>query len=168
MRSSRALATVLFVACALAASGARAAPSTAVVVGGTVDKPVTYTVDALRALPQHDVNVPAEHGDGTARAYRGALLRDVIAVAKVANADRLALRQTLIVAHATDGYVALFTYAELFNTPTGEQVVVAWSRDGAPLDADEGAFALVSGADKPGGPRHVHWLDSIDVRRVAK
>ncbi|HEX4459890.1 MAG TPA: molybdopterin-dependent oxidoreductase [Polyangia bacterium] len=147
---------------------AQAAPSTAVTVGGTVDKPATWSAETLRALPQHEVDVPAEHGDGTARVYRGPLLKDVVKAAQITDADRLALRQTLVVAHATDGYVALFTWAELFTTPTGEQVVLALTRDGAPLGADEGAFALVSGVDKPTGPRHVHRLDAIDVRRVSK
>jgi DMSO/TMAO reductase YedYZ molybdopterin-dependent catalytic subunit len=143
-----------------------ATPSTALAVTGTVDKPDTWTVAALRALPQHDVDVVTE--SGMKRVYSGPLLRDVLTAAHVSAPDRLALRQTLVVAHATDGYVALFAWAELFNTTTGAQVIVAIARDGAPIDADEGALALVGSADKPSGPRHVHWLDGVDVRRVAK
>jgi hypothetical protein len=45
-------------------------------------------------------------------------------------------------------------------------VAVAIERDGMPLEDGEGRFALISLADERPGPRHVKWLQQIDVRRV--
>jgi hypothetical protein len=39
--------------------------------------------------------------------------------------------------------------------------------DGAPLPDDEGRIALVSLKDTRPGPRHVKWLQAVEVIRVA-
>jgi DMSO/TMAO reductase YedYZ molybdopterin-dependent catalytic subunit len=70
------------------------------------------------------------------------------------------------VATATDGFQAVFSWGELFNTPVGRGVLVAFERDGAPLRDGEGGIALVSLADERPGTRHVKWLERIEVRRV--
>jgi hypothetical protein len=45
-------------------------------------------------------------------------------------------------------------------------VLVVTSRDGAALGASEGPLALVSLHDTRPGPRHVKWLERVEVRRV--
>jgi hypothetical protein len=72
-----------------------------------------------------------------------------------------------VVARATDNDLALFTWAELFISPVGDGVLVAWTVNGAPLVEGEGAFALVSARDTDSGPRHVRWLESVEFRRIA-
>jgi hypothetical protein len=46
-------------------------------------------------------------------------------------------------------------------------VLIVYERDGSPLSGDEGPLALVSHKDTRPGPRHVKWLQSIEVRVVA-
>jgi hypothetical protein len=75
-------------------------------------------------------------------------------------------RRTIIVATASDGYKAVFSWAELFNTTIGDGVPIVYERDGAPLGNDEGRIALVSLKDIRPGPRHVKWLSAIEVVRV--
>ena len=75
-------------------------------------------------------------------------------------------RRTYVVATASDGYVAIFSWGELLNTPVGAGVLVAFDRDGVPLRDGEGAIALVSLADQRPGARHVKWLSRIEVKRV--
>jgi hypothetical protein len=53
----------------------------------------------------------------------------------------------------------------LFNTAVGDQVLVATSTDGRPLDAFAGPLALRSLADSRPGPRHVRNLCALIVRR---
>ena len=77
-----------------------------------------------------------------------------------------AVRRTYVVAVASDGYQAVFSWGELFNTPVGAGVLVAYERDGEPLREGEGRIALVSLADERPGTRHVKWLSRIEVRRV--
>ena len=75
-------------------------------------------------------------------------------------------RKSIVVATARDGYKAVFSWAELYLTPIGDGVYVVYERDGAPLLPAEGPLTLVSLADASPGPRHVKWLQGIDVRMI--
>jgi hypothetical protein len=60
----------------------------------------------------------------------------------------------------------VFSWAELFLSPIGDGALVIFERDGAPLAESEGPLALVSLGDTRPGPRHVKWLQKIEIRRV--
>ena len=65
---------------------------------------------------------------------------------------------------ATDGYRAVFSWGELFNSDAGEQVLVIVAQDGKALDDREGPLALRALADRRPGPRHVRNLCAIVAR----
>jgi hypothetical protein len=96
------------------------------------------------------------------------LLRDVLTAAKPIEKERHELRQSIVVTTATDGYKAVFSWAELFLSAAGDGALVIFERDGAPLPATEGPFALVSLRDTQPGPRHVKWLARIELLRVGQ
>jgi DMSO/TMAO reductase YedYZ molybdopterin-dependent catalytic subunit len=100
------------------------------------------------------------------RSYTGVLLRDVLASAKPVEKQRHDLRRSIVVATASDGYQAVLSWAELFLSPIGDGALVIFERDGAPLPEGEGPLALVSLRDTQPGPRHVKWLQKVDIRRV--
>jgi len=52
--------------------------------------------------------------------------------------------------------------------PVGDRVLVYFAKDGAPLGAAEGMIALVSIADLRSGPRHVKWLNAIELRQLGE
>ena len=149
--------------------------ATALVVDGNVENRLSLTVADLRRLPvqqiddvrQVRVGGAAAPDTGVTRRYAGVLLRDVIAAAKPVEKERHDLRRSIVVATATDGYVAVFSWAELFLSPIGDGAMVVFERDGAPLAANEGPFAIVSLKDTQPGPRHVKWLERLELRRVA-
>lgn len=60
----------------------------------------------------------------------------------------------------------VFSWSELFNSAVGDQVLVIFESDGKPLRDDEGRIALISAADLRTGPRHVKWLQDIEVRKI--
>ena len=95
---------------------------------------------------------------------RGVRLLAVLEQAGLAERDRLDWRKTVVIAIARDGYRAVFSWPELANTAGGAQVMVAYERDGAPLGASEGPLAIHAPADTRTGPRHVKWLQRIEVR----
>jgi hypothetical protein len=72
----------------------------------------------------------------------------------------------VVVATATDGYRAVFSWPEIANTPVGDGVLVLFERDGQPLPAREGAIALLSTTDRVLGARHVRNLMRIELRTV--
>src|SRR5262249_52355682 len=153
------LVAALALAPALAFAQERSLVSTRVAVTGEVQKQLSLGVDELRAVAQR-------RGAATSGNYGGLLLTSLLAQAGIPEDAPLAVRRTYVIARATDGYPAVFSWAELFNTAIGRGVLVAYERDGAPLRDDEGRIALVSSADERPGPRHVKWLNRIEVRRV--
>ncbi|MBO2931030.1 molybdopterin-dependent oxidoreductase [Metapseudomonas otitidis] len=140
-------------------------------VTGEVQHALTLDVDALRTLPAHDyVDVAKACGGDVANAeykgYRGALLRDVVQRAALAGDDPKAWKRAYLVAHASDAYIALFSWNELLNTSVGDGVLVVYAQHGQPLPPEVGHIALVSGCDRHPGPRHVKWLKAIEVKTV--
>ena len=105
-------------------------------VEGNVENRLTLTVADLRSLPVQQVEdtrqvrvggVPAADG-GATRRYAGVLLRDVLAAARPVEKERHDLRRSIVVATATDGYQAVFSWAELFLS---RSVTARWSSSSA-------------------------------------
>jgi DMSO/TMAO reductase YedYZ molybdopterin-dependent catalytic subunit len=142
--------------------------ATSVTVSGAVERPSTINVEDLRKRPEAQVvalQQPAREG-GKASTVRGVRLRDLLDDAKIVSRDHNTVKKLVVIASATDGYKVVFSWSELFNSPLGEQVLVLFERDGKPLDAEEGPLALISGKDLRTGPRHVKWLQAVEVRQV--
>lgn len=140
-------------------------PSKAVAITGALASPLSYTAKELEQFPVQAIEFKAP--DGSLRKYTGALLRDVLSASKPLDTDHNMLRQSYALAKATDGYFALFTWAEIFISPIGDGATLVYLRDGKPLGDDEGAIALLSTRDTRPGPRYVKWLSSVDFRRAA-
>ncbi len=128
-------------------------------VTGEVERQLVLSPEELR-------DIGARRGMVAAQGYAGVRLADLLEEARIRSDAPRALRRTYVVALATDGYQAVFSWGELFNTSIGREVIVAIERDAQPLRDGEGRFTLVSLADLRPGPRHVKWLTRIDVRRV--
>jgi DMSO/TMAO reductase YedYZ molybdopterin-dependent catalytic subunit len=160
---TRLLVAMVAIACAAGAQAqgheARSLVSTRLSVTGEVHRRLSLTVEDLRALAER-------RGGASARGYSGVRLTDVLEEADIRRDARQALRRTYVVAIARDGYQAVFSWGELFNTAIGRGVLVAFERDAQPLREGEGRIALVSTEDERAWPRHVKWLHRIDVRRV--
>ena len=71
-----------------------------------------------------------------------------------------------IIATASDGYKAVFSWNELFNSANGQGVIIIYQRDGLPLDEKAGQIALISTRDLATGPRFVKWIKEINVLKV--
>jgi DMSO/TMAO reductase YedYZ molybdopterin-dependent catalytic subunit len=155
----RQLALAALSAFAIAAFGEPSQVSHELRVTGEVQRELVLQIDELRELGRR-------RGLAEAGAYAGVRLIDVLEEADIRRDAARALRRTYVIAVASDGYQALFSWGELFNSAIGRGVVVAFERDGKPLRDGEGRFALVSLGDERPGPRHVKWLKEIQVRRI--
>jgi DMSO/TMAO reductase YedYZ molybdopterin-dependent catalytic subunit len=133
--------------------------SSQVTVSGEVKHELVLTVDDLRRLGR-------SRGLVENQGYAGVRLTDVLEEADIRRDARHALRRSYVVATASDGFKAVFSWGELYNTPVGAGVVIAFDRDGLPLRDGEGRIALVSLEDARPGTRHVKWLSRIEVKRV--
>lgn len=136
------------------------------------DGPVrSYDSVGLLALPvvtlTQQQRVTSSSGADSERSirYAGTLLRELLIHAGFGGPQDRGARPALIEAVATDGYRAVFSWGEVFNTTLGEQILVIAQQDGRALDAVAGPLALRSLADLRPGPRHVRNLCALRVRR---
>ena len=143
--------------------------SGSVTVAGDVRRTLVVDAEALRAFAP-DAHVTFRAGreiDGqpqSASVVKGVRLFALLEQAGLAERDRFDWRKTVVVAIARDGYRAVFSWPELANTAAGAQVMVCYERDGAPLSAQDGPLAILAPGDTRTGPRHVKWLQRIEVR----
>lgn len=126
-----------------------------------------FSLATLKEFPQYDLDDVAltclsGADKGRIKHYRGARLRDVISHIGIEAADKRMLKNMLIIARAHDGYTALFSWNELFNTLVGDRVLVLYERNGEPLD--EGNIGLISADDIRNGQRHIKGLREIELR----
>jgi len=130
---------------------------------------LVLTVDSLKkmeAATLNDFNVICETGANMKvnKTSKGVLLKDILEKANIVQENHKD-RNFYIVARATDGYKATFSWAEIFNNPTGESVYILYEENDAPIK-EQGDMILVCTNDIKTGPRHVYWLESIEVTRV--
>lgn len=142
-----------------------------IAISGAVEHPLKLSVDDLRKFPPQKVGeVPmvCQSGAnlGQLEHLKGVLLRDILEKAVVASHNHNDVKKMAIIATASDGYKVVFSWTEVFNSPIGEGVIVFFEKDGKTLGDDEGRIAMVSTKDTRTGPRHVKWLQGIEVRKI--
>jgi DMSO/TMAO reductase YedYZ molybdopterin-dependent catalytic subunit len=138
-------------------------------IGGAVQRPLTLNVAGLREFPRASIEPFDLVCFSTGRyirpmgSYRGAQLRVLLEAAGVRRPDNTDFKRTGFLAHAHDGYAVTFSWHELFNTPIGEKVIVAYECEDRQLGIADGLPVLVSGADNVHAPRHMKRLVRVDA-----
>jgi hypothetical protein len=150
--------------CSLAA--AQQNQTAAVTIVGLDGNKLTMTVDQLRQMPQQSVTINNPHTKSTEK-YEGVLLRDILAKVSTPAGEKLhgdEMRDYVEVS-GRDGYTAVFALAELDPAFQDNQVLVAISSDGKPLDDKQGPVRMVAPQDKRPA-RSVRMVETITVRRA--
>lgn len=137
-------------------------------VKGDVEFPLQLTVDSLKKMKVvtiDDFKVVCQSGQVKKddKVCKGVLLKDILEKAKIKQ-DGHKDRNFYIVARASDDYKATFSWAEIFNNPTGENAFVLFEENGKPIK--NGEMIAICKNDIKTGPRHVYWLKSIEVYKV--
>ncbi len=140
-----------------------------ITVKGDVEHSLILTVDSLKAMNVvtiENFKVVCQSGANMKedKSCKGVLLRDVLEKAKIKQQNHKD-RNFYIVARATDNYKATFSWAEIFNNPTGDNVYIIFEENEQPIKG-QGEMILICKNDIKTGPRHVYWLKSIEVNRV--
>ena len=138
-------------------------------VVGQVHNPLCLSVADLQAMPGYDwVRLTSNTCEGNAqkaqkKGYRGVLLREIVLKAGLRSDDPKGWKRAYVVARASDGYVALFSWNELVNTDVGDAVLVVYQQHAHGQTAAGEHLSLVSGSDRHSGARQVKWLRSIEL-----
>lgn len=155
----RPLLSTLLTAAALVGVGsmlqevAAAGPAAGIVsqelsVSGAVKTPLTLKVEDLKAFAPEQISTVAvvrrPDDKGSTSTIRGVRLTAVLERAALANTEPNDWKHTVVTATATDGYAAVLSWPELFNTDVGAGVLVVFERDGQALTDRDGRIALFS------------------------
>ncbi|WP_264535311.1 molybdopterin-dependent oxidoreductase [Flavobacterium sp. N1736] len=137
-------------------------------VKGEIEFPLQLSIDSLQKMKVATISnfkIIGQNGDVKKdnKISKGVLLKDILEKAKIKQKDHKD-RNFYIVARASDDYKATFSWAEIFNNPTGENTYVLFEENGKPIK--NGEMVLICKNDVKTGPRHVYWLKSIEVYRV--
>ena len=142
-------------------------------ISGAVENPLQLSVDDLRKFPPQKINeIPmvCQSGAnlGNKENLKGVLLKDILEKAAVVSKEHNDVKKMVLIATASDGYKVVFSWTEVFNSSIGDGVIVFFEKDGLPLTDDEGRIAMISTKDTRTGPRHVKWLQSVEVRKIVE
>ena len=138
-------------------------------VKGEVEHPLILTVDSLKTMKVVTIEkfkAICQSGMTTKidSTCKGVLLKDILDKAKIKQEGHKD-RNFYIVARASDDYKATFSWAEIYNNQTGDNVYVIFEENGQPIKS-KGDMILICTNDIKTGIRHVYWLKSIEVYRV--
>jgi DMSO/TMAO reductase YedYZ molybdopterin-dependent catalytic subunit len=102
-------------------------------IGGRVERPLSFDLAALREyesvmLEPFDLSCfTSGRFIRTVDRYRGVQLRVLLDAAGVRRPGSADFKRTVFLAHGHDGYAVTFSWHELFNSPIGESVLVAYA-----------------------------------------
>ena len=137
---------------------AAAVKSLAVKLDGKVKAPASFTLAQLKALPK--VTVAVDYAEQGKSRWSGASLMAIIEKAGTTEPKgHGAYLQHLILARGTDGYGAGIAIGELDPKFAGKVVIIAYEKDGKPLDS----LRLIVPGDAHAG-RGVRDLAEITVQ----
>ncbi|HET7001661.1 MAG TPA: molybdopterin-binding protein [Puia sp.] len=116
-------------------------------------------LDSLR-IYTHDMQPK-----GLMKNIQGVLLKDILSAIPFNNENPKVLSEYYIECGATDNYIVLFSWNEIFNSETGKHVMIITGKNGTNAGQLDDRIALVSPTDQATGRRYVKWLNRIIIRR---
>jgi hypothetical protein len=122
------------------------------------------TVADIEKLPQTTITVQ-DHGKPAT--FEGALLSSVMASVATPTGEKFHRKPPIyyVLVDASDGYRAVFSWAELDPAASDGKIYLVTKRDGKPLSAAEGPYRIISPGDKTNG-RWVHSVTSLKIKQA--
>src|SRR5579862_1971821 len=96
--------------------------------------------------------------------FEGVALAPLLATAGIQLGDALRgprMSEVLLV-EAADGYKVVFALAEVDPAFATREIILAYKRDGKPMDAREGPFRIVA----PGDKRPARWIRQVTTLKI--
>ncbi|QDW28222.1 molybdopterin-binding protein [Pedobacter sp. KBS0701] len=140
-------------------------------IEGKVKKPLTITLNNLSAYKSVNLDSMTIFNHlmqrkGSIKNIKGVLLKDILANVEIDAASPKTLSEYYLVFTATDNYKVVYSWNEIFNSPTGNQVLVLTGYDTNPTKAEKGNIAIITPSDFATGRRFVKGLNKISILQV--
>ncbi|NET34962.1 MAG: hypothetical protein F6K19_23540 [Cyanothece sp. SIO1E1] len=140
-------------------------------INGLVEETPSFSKERLLELDQQDLGtVQLRKGDGEVylelEETKGVLLKDVLGSVPVKGQTNKNYSAYYVDCKAVDGFQSVYSWNELFNSPTGNSVYLITEANGKSLDQMSQSIMMVSLQDQITGKRNLRNLSSIEVSRV--
>ncbi|TCD26590.1 molybdopterin-binding protein [Pedobacter psychrodurus] len=150
---------------------ANAQESKQFVIGGKVKTPLTITLNNLSAyksvsLDSMKIFNHLMQRKSSIKNIKGVLLKDILAKVEIDAASPKTLSEYYLVFTASDNYKVVYSWNEIFNSPTGNQLMVLINYDAVPAKAEKGNIAIITPSDFATGRRFVKGLSKISILQV--
>ena len=148
-------------------------PTNGFTVSGAVAKEITVTLADIASYPSKsipDVIITNHLGEprGTARGLRAVLIKDILVNVPFTAESPKVLSEFYLTFIASDGYAVVYSWNELFNSPSGDSVFLIVEKDGKKLNDMSERILIITPSDFKTGRRHIKGLQKIVVGRVTK
>ena len=162
-------AFLLCIVCANAQS--KFTPTDQITIEGKVSKPLTLTIAVIDTFKKYDLPdiVITNHlgvAKNTLTKMKGVLLKDVLASVTFDAENPKVLSEYYFIFKATDNYKVVFSWNELYNTETGNNVYIVTDEGGKNFKDSDARICIISTKDFKTGRRDLKNLDKIIVSRA--
>ncbi len=146
-------------------------PSDNIVVSGAVENKKTITIEELlskKSAEIGDLTITNHTGEKrhTAQAMKGVPLKEVLADVVFKTESPKYLSEFYFTLLATDGYKVVYSWNEIYNSPTGDNIYIITEKEGKNLKEMSDRILSICTTDFKTGRRHVKALSQIIVSRV--
>jgi hypothetical protein len=146
-------------------------PTDTLKISGKLKSELIFTILDLDTFPTKSINniiVTNNHGEikKTVSGLKGVLLKDLFAKADFQTEKPRELNEFYFVFIASDNYKVVFSWNEIFNTETGNNLYIITEQDGKRIKEMDERILVVSPNDFITGRRYIKGLKEIIVKRV--
>ena len=168
----KAITLVLFVLITHVSTAQQKIPLTdTLTISGNLVKEVKYTSSDLAKLTSvniGDIAIKNHLGETrrTARNLKGIQVKQLLEGSKINIENHRLLSEFYFLFIASDNYSAVFSWNEIFNTETGNNIYIITEEDGKPMAQMDDRISLLVKTDIHTGRRHIKGLKKIIVKRA--
>jgi hypothetical protein len=145
-------------------------PTNAFKITGKVKNEKTITLSDLKkynSVELKDVNIScSSKNEEKARTIKGVLLKNILDSVSFQYENRGVLNEFYFLFVASDGYKIVFSFNEIYNTETGNNLYIVTEKEGKDIVDMENRILVLAASDIKAGRRNMKWLDRIVVCRA--
>ena len=140
-------------------------------VTGLVKKELVFSLADIEKYTSNsiaDVTITNHLGEsrGTASKLTGILVKDLLKDLELQEQSPKLFSEFYLIFVAADNYKVVYSWNEIFNSSTGDNLYLITSRDGKSLKEMEERILILTPTDFKTGRRHIKGLSKIIVERV--
>ncbi len=141
------------------------------VVTGQIKRELKFTLTDIEKYPSKtigDVTITNHLGEprGTAKQLTGILIKDLLKDLEINEESPKRFSEFYLTFVAVDNYKVVYSWNEIFNSPTGDNLFLITSKDGKNFKEIEERILILTPTDFKTGRRYIKGLSKILVKRV--